>query len=287
MNKGHLLAALAALQWSTIGIFGKALIARDLAPLTVVTLRSALALVTLILWMVVTGGRWFTIRRHDLGFFAIFGLLGMAAPCFLFFAAVERIGVAIASVVLYCYPAIVTLLAAAVFKERVTAWKLVALGLVLSGVTLLSGVCHPASSRVDLPGVGLALLAALFAAAFSIFSKAALRTYAPMTVLSCSLGFGTFFLLAAHLALLGVPPLAPSSTVFGLLVALAWIPTLGANLAYIRALTYVEASRASITASLEPLVATLLAYLVFGELLTPLQGVGMSLVLLGVLVVQR
>ena len=92
-RNGHLLAALAALQWSTNGVLGKSLMAHGLSPLTVVTLRASLALLTLLAWMACAGGRRATIDRGDWLFFAAFGLVVMAASCLLFFAAVERIGV--------------------------------------------------------------------------------------------------------------------------------------------------------------------------------------------------
>ena len=71
-----------------------------------------------------------------------------------------------------------------------------------------------------------------------------------------------------------------------LLVALAWVSTLGANLAYISSLRDIEASRASITTSIEPVFAILLAYVFFQERLSPIQLAGTALILGGIFLVQ-
>jgi DME family drug/metabolite transporter len=274
-------------QWSTMGVFGKALLEYQPDPLTVVALRATLAFITLGVVLALFRRPWLTIQRRDWPFFAAYGLLGIAAAFFLFFTALDLSGVTISVVLLYTYPVLVTLLSVVFLGERITASKIVALALTLGGVALVSEIYAPLASQVDVRGVAAALLCALSAAANSILGKRAVQRYSSWTVLLYAMGFGALFLMAAQLFSLGRPDLTRPPMFWGLLVALAWIPTLGAYLAYASALAHVEASRASITTTIEPVIAAVLAYVFYRETLSPLQVLGMALVLVGVWVARR
>lgn len=286
-RQGYWLATLAAVQWSTMGIFGKALFEYNADPLTVVALRAVLVFITLLAFLLLFRRHWLSIQRGDWLFFAAYGLIGVAAGFFLYFVAIDLIGVALAAVLLYTYPVFVTFLSAIFLGEQITAYKVIALVMTSGGIALVSGIYGPTSAQGGIPGIAVALLSAATVATHSIFGKKAVRKYSPWTVLLYSIGFGSFFLMVAQILFRGFPDLVRPPAFWGLLLALAWIATLGANLAYVSALARIEASRASITAAIEPVFAIFLAYIFFGETLSPMQFAGTALVLIGVLVAQR
>jgi len=286
-QRGYFFAVLAAFQWSLMGIFGKVLFQYQIAPLTVVALRSTLVLVTLIIILALFRRQWLIIRRSDLPFFVAYGLIGVAAGFFLYFTAIDLAGVAIAAILLYTYPVFVTILSVIFLGEHITKSKVMALILTLAGVVLVSEIGVSVAGQVNPLGVVASLFAAVATATHSIFGKKAVQQYSSWTILLYSMGFGAFFLMAAQLILHGFPNLARPPVFWGALLALAWISTLGANLAYISALKHVEASRASIMATVEPVIVVVLAYAFFHEMLSPIQIFGTVLVLVGVFVVQR
>ena len=284
-QRGYLLAAVAALLWSTMGLFGKALFEFGAAPLTVVALRATLVFLTLATYAGLRG--WPDIDRRDWLFFAAYGLVGVAAPYFLFFTAVQLVGVALTTILLYTYPAFVTLLSRVLLRERITRWKAMALLCSLAGVTLVAGVGASGGVHANPRGVAAALLAGLSASVYSIFGKKAVERHSPQTVMLYSCGFGSLFLLSAQFLSLGFPDLARPIAFWCLLLALAWVSTLAGSLAYIAALARIEASRASITATIEPVAAAGLAYVFFHEALSARQILGMALVVGGVFLVRR
>ena len=270
-----------------MGIFGRALFAYQVGPLTVVALRAALAFVTLAIILVLFRRQWLSIQRQDWLFFAVYGLIGVAGGFFLYFTAVGLTGVSITTILLYTYPVLVAFLSAFFLGERITLSKVIALALTLGGVALVSEIYAPESSRLDGRGVIVALLCAVAVATHSIFAKKAVQKYSSWTVLLYSMGFGALFLMIAQFLFLGFPDLRHPPAFWGLFAALTWISTLGAYLAYVSSLARIEASRASIAATIEPVFAAVLAYVFFNEMLSPLQILGTVLVLVGVLVVQR
>ena len=284
---GSLLAVLAAAQWSTMGVLGHALMDFGIRPLTLVALRAALAFAVLAILLALFGRQWLSIRRQDLLFFALYGVIGVTAGYSLFFIAVERTGVAVSTILLYTYPVIVTVLAVPLLGEAITPSKIVALLLTLCGVVLVAGVLSRHAARLDGQGVAAALLCAVAVASQSIFGKKGLRRYTSWTVMLYSLGFGAVVLMASQVILYGMPELNRPPAFWGLLAALACISTLGAYLTYLFALTYIEASKASVIAAVEPVFAAVLAHTLFRETLSPVQLLGMALILIGVLAVWR
>ncbi|HYG59581.1 MAG TPA: EamA family transporter, partial [Symbiobacteriaceae bacterium] len=81
-------------------------------------------------------------------------------------------------------------------------------------------------------------------------------------------------------AVAGAPELLPA------MAYLSLVPTLGAYGLYLTGLQLIESSHASILATIEPVVAALLGYLMLSEPLTLPQVAGIALVLFGAFVLQ-
>ena len=199
----------------------------------------------------------------------------------IYLTAIERTTIATAAVLLYTAPAWVVVLARVFFNEALAPMKLLAVALTFAGSALVVGAI-PWALRVNTLGVLAGLGAGLTYGLYSIFGKVALRRYSAMTTVVFSLGFGAVFLL---LAAGGLHPVAPE--VLPALAYLIVIPTAAAYLLYTAGLRRVEAGRASIVATLEPVVAALAGTVILREPFAPVQWIGGALVLIGVLTVQK
>lgn len=283
--RGYALAALAAALWATLGLFGKFLYRYPVDPITVVALRAAIAALTLGAVLAVCRPGWLVIDRRDLPFFALFGLVGVALNYACYFLALKWTTVTTAVVLLYTYPALVVLGAAIFFQEAVGRLKALALLLALGGCFLVAQGYDPAALRFNLPGVFYGLGAAVTMAAYSLLGKRGVRRYPGWTVVFYAIGFG-----AAGLALWrGTGLLLALSypwPAWLLILGLAWLPTLLAYSLFTLALNDIEAGRAGIVATLEPVLAAGAAYLVLDERLALPQWAGAALILAAVLVVQ-
>lgn len=292
-KQGYILAALAATQWGLTSIFGKAMFGYQADPLTVTTLRSTLVLITLIVILGIFHRDWLFVRQGDRLFFLTYGLI-VAVGLYVYFVAIELVGATVSTILLYTYPVFVTLLAVFFLGERLTFHKGVALVLTVAGVALVADIYRFGSDRqaelfadVDMTGILLGLLAAFVIATRSVFGKRAVRNYSNWTILLYSFGLSAIFLVAGQLFFVGLPDLSYPLPFWGLLGGLAWVSTLGGNLAYVSALARIEASRASTTTAIQPVLTAALAYAFFDEGLAPVQILGALLVLAGVLTVQR
>jgi len=282
---GYLLAVMAAVLWATLGVLGKFLYGYDADPLTVVTIRAIIAFVTLAAILAVVNRRLLRIRRRDILFFALYGLVGVTLNYAFYFYALNATSVTTAVILLYTYPALVALLATVFLKERLDWVKGLVLVLTFAGCFLVAQGYDSTALQLNLKGVLFGLGAGVTAAIYSLFGKKALQKYDSWTTVCYAFGFGALFLLI----------LRPPQTILSVnypwqawlaILAIAWFPTLLAYALFMMAMKYIEAGKASITATLEPVVASLLAYLFLGETIEWPQLVGVGLVLSGIVGLQ-
>lgn len=288
-GSGYVLVLGAAVLWGSLGIAVRYTTASGVGVFEASAWRAGLAFAGALLATVLTHPARLAIRPRDLPLFASYGFVSIALFFLAYFTAIERTSVATAAVLLYTAPAWVTALSAVLFGEELSRAKGGSVMLAFVGCALVVRAYHPSALRADLAGVLAGLASGLTYGLYSIFGKVALRRYPPLVVLVYALGFGTVFLVLLGLAV-GVPvqrflpaAVAPAA---GPLLYLGLVTTLVAQALYVAGLRTVQASRASIVATVEPVVAGLLGYGIFGETLEPLQLGGAGLVLLAAAMAQ-
>jgi drug/metabolite transporter, DME family len=272
-RRGFALIAAAAVLWALLGPFSRALLERGLAPLEIAFWRAALGGLMFALHAALTGGVRLR-RARDLAHLAAFALLGVTLFYAALVLAIEAGGISLAIVLLYTAPAFVTLLAWPLLGERLTLVKLALLALTLCGVVLVAASGAGARGvQVSPASLGWGLASGVAYASYYLFGKWVLARYAPVTVFALVMPIGA-------LGLLPFVEFAPKDPeAWGLLIALALVSTYLAYLVYYTGLRRVEASRAVLVATIEPVVAAALAAALYGERLGPLGVAGAGLIL--------
>ena len=286
--RGLGLIALAAVSWGTTGSVTALLVAR--AEATPLVVGAARVLVAAVLLLAAAGvSRW---RRGAVagGLWPAPGdawrclALGACMAVFqaMYFTAVTRAGIAVTALVAICSaPIMIAALAAVLLGERPTPRLALALGLGVAGTALLvaAPVAGTAAPR-PLSGVVLALGAGLAYALYVVLAKAALARTAPLPLAAL-----TFVVAAVLLAPALATPGAARQLALGWpgLLYLGALTTAGAYAVYMAGLRHVTAAAAGVASLLEPLTATLLGVMVFGEQLGVAGWAG-ALLLLGALV---
>jgi DME family drug/metabolite transporter len=275
---GYLYLFLAAFLWGLIGPVSRLAFQEGLSPLLVAFFRAVIAWAFFALHALLL--RQVRLHPKDLPALLLFGLVGVSLFYGSYQLAVGYGGAALASVLLYTAPAFVALLSRLVLKEALDPLGLLAVALTLLGVGLM-GLGGGSQVKALLPALFFGLLSGFTYALYYIFGKLYLPRYATPTL----------FLYALPVGALGLFPfveLVPlSSQALLALLFLGSISTYGAYLAYYAGLRRLPATRASVLATLEPVVANLFAFLLFREILSPLGYLGAGLILLAVLLSVR
>ena len=284
--RGVIMVIGATICWGTMAALAK-LLFRDqgVDPLVLVVVRAYLATLTLFLALGTIAPSHLRIDARMFRAAVVVGVGGLLTNNFLYFEAIHLTGVATALLLQYQAPVLVALYALLIQGQRPSKRLVLSLVLTLAGCALVVRIYDPASVQLNLVGV-LAGLGTAFAFAFYILtSRAALKFMRPWTLVA----YG--YLAASLVWLAVVPPWEIVSLKFpvqtwGAFLAIATFGTVIPFGLFVNGLKHLLPTQAGILATLEPVVATVAAYLMLGETLLPLQILGGGLVLAGVIMVE-
>lgn len=265
-----LLILAAAVLWGLLGILGKQAQAAGLDPLEVAFWRAALAGGLYAAHAAVTRAR--LPRGRDLLITAAFGVAGVSIFYGSYQLAVRAGGASLASVLLYTAPAFVAVMGWAFLRERLSRRELLAVAGTLGGIALIS-LGGGQGVTVTPAALAWGLTAGFTYSLYYLYGKAFFTRYAPPALLAVALPVGAVVLLPF------VTFTEKTPGAWGSLGAIAVFSTYLAYLAYSWGLRHLPATRASVIASLEPVVAATLAALLFGERLSALALLGAGLVI--------
>jgi drug/metabolite transporter (DMT)-like permease len=282
---GYTLATIAAVVWAATGPGISYLLNEyHMQPLALAFWRDAIIAVACLSGLLLVGrGRLPGVSRNDMRGFAIMGTISVGIYHALFVTSIALNGAAMAIVLIYLYPAIVSLGAWLIFKEHIGAQQLVALGLAILGCVLLVRAYDPAVLRVSWLGVLVGMGSAVTHAGYVLFNQRAVSRHSPWLSLALTMSFGSLALLAINLVAIGPTGLVAvgtSAIPWLALLALALGPTLGGYALFTISLRHIPGRIASLIVVIEAPIATLAAVLLLGERIEPIQAVGMLCVLL-------
>ncbi len=264
--------------WGLMGLFTRTLATYGVDSTGAIVLRCGIAALLFAITLLVRDPKQFRIRFKDIWCFIGTGICSLLFFTYCYFQAITIMDLSTAAVLLYTAPSIVMILSLVLFHERITVQKLIALVLAFAGCCLVSfvGGEHKLSTVGILYGLGAGFGYALY----SIFARYALdRGYSSNTInfYSCLLTTIGAVIIWGAAQPLGV--MFGSWKGFGLCTALGIVTCYLPYLLYTFGLTGLETGKASILASFEPVVATLVGIFVFHEKLTPLSALGCVCVL--------
>jgi drug/metabolite transporter (DMT)-like permease len=278
----------AACCWSTSGVLLKHILDDySPTPLTLAFWRDFLTFSVLIVGVTLLRRDLLRVERQDLLPLIGAGVISVGLFHVLWVYAVDQIGVAPAHVFNYTAPAFVVLFSWLLWRQSITRGTLVALLLTFVGCAFVAQIFDMSQVRLNWKGILIGLGTGITWATYSIFAKISLQTYSPWTLITYAFGLSAFTLLLLQpMRALSFPWSQPAH-VWIWLWLLALLPTVAGFGLYTWALQYLSASGAIITATVETALAMLLAYLIFGEILAPLQILGAALILLGVIIISK
>lgn len=280
--EGFWLVTGAAVIWGTIGVATQAIYNIDSTSSLFINLARMLVatpLLLLLAWRVL-GRRLFHVEKRD---WILMGLQGslLVLSHAAYFASIRLTGVSIATLITLCLAPVIVSSVSVLFRlERMSKKLGMALVLAIAGTLLLVGWDSPSNQDNLLLGTIFALLAALSYGSSIVFARMLAPKYHPLQVTSLSFTVGTIVLLLINLGTGLV--IAQTAEGWLLLLYLGLVPTALAYCLFQMGLRSVSATAASILSIIDPLVAALLAWGLFGETLAATGIIGAALLILSI-----
>jgi len=272
---GLALIVVSAASFGALAIFARLAYADGAEPLTVLLLRFALAGAVMLALM--AARRLPFPRGRTLLGLVLMGALGYVGQSLAYFTALTLASAGLVALLLYLYPAIVTLLAALFLRERLTPARIAALLIALAGTALTIGPALADAGARPLgiaPGVAAAII-------YSVYILVGSR----VTPRAGAIPSSTIIILAAAAVYGGVvawrgPTLPATAVGWAAIAGIALISTVLAIVTFFAGLAHVGPTAAATLSTFEPVVTVALAALVLGDAIAPIQMAGGALILL-------
>ena len=293
---GYLMVAVAATLFAVNGTVSKVVLGSGLSSLELTQIRSTGAAAGFLAFILLFARATLRVGRRELLFLVVFGITGIGFVQWLYFIAIDHLPVGIALLIQFLGPLLVALFARFVYHERIRRRIWGALVLCIVGLSVVvefwSGLAY---STI---GITAALGAAFALAAYILMAERERKHRDPASLSFYGFFFATLFwavinplwqfpwdVLGDTVSLQG--NLSEYSAPVWVLVA--FIVVIGTMVTFTLltgALRHIPATRASIVATLEPVIATIVAWLWLGESFGTAQLIGGAVVLAGILLAQ-
>lgn len=283
-----ILAVIAGFFWGSVGPFVRYMSGLGISSLSILASRVLVAALLLGLGMLIVNRTWLKIKLKDLWVFAVAAIVGMLGLNICYNEAISYVPLSLAAILLGLYPIFVMILAAIIFKEKITRRKIFCMALALTGCVLASGLLEVGQTSFSAYGVAVGFVSAIFYAFYSIMSKVAMqRGYNVFTV--------TFYaLLIMGIALIpftdwpalsGFVAAAPGKhTIF--MIGHSACASILPYILFTLSLRYADAGKTSILAAgSEPIGALICGLLLYNEVPTPLALLGMVITIVALALV--
>ncbi|MGH9508648.1 MAG: DMT family transporter [Terriglobales bacterium] len=295
--RGYLYIAAAVFFFAATAAVGKAVFTGRLAaggegappidPLILSQTRTTFSVLVLIPILLLRGGRQaLAMDRPDLVRCLVLGMLGIAGSNFFYYYAIEKTTVATAIILQYTAPAWVLLYMLARHQQRPSLTRVGGVGLAVLGCALAIDVFGEGRLRLNPLGVAAAFGAAFSFAFYNVFGHDLLQRQDRWKVITYAL-LGTSLLWIVLNPPWKVMAAGYTREQWVFLAIFAATSMLIPFSLYFAGLQYLDATRAVVTSCLEPVFAILLSVLFVGEPLHAVQAVGVVVVLLATVLVQR
>jgi drug/metabolite transporter (DMT)-like permease len=248
----------------------------------------------LVVLALVSPGR-LRIHWRDVPFLAVFGVVGVALTQYLYYVGIHRMPVGIALVFEMTAPVFIALYVWLVRREKVRSRLWLALLLSLSGLLFVAEVWRDGGS-LDPVGVGATLLAAICLATYYLMGERGTTTRDPVALTCWSfVAAAVFWAVAAPwwnfdaAVLAERVPVSLGSVELPLWSLVVWIVLLGAVVPFwlsIAALRHLPPTAAGLVATVEPVFASIVAWVWLEQVLSGWQVLGGAVVLTGIVLAQ-
>jgi drug/metabolite transporter (DMT)-like permease len=276
---GVFLILISGSSFGTLAIFARLAYEDGVTPITLLFLRFGIASLCMLLLM------WLKRIPIPHGWvllgLALMGGIGYVGQALSYFTALTLIPAGLVALLLYLYPAIVTILAVIILKERISTWKIIALFIALGGTVLTIGPAGGGHLLGIIFGLGAAFI-------YSIYILVGSKITKQMTpVQSSTVVIVSAATVSSGLVAINGPAFPETASGWASIVAIALISTVLAIVTFFAGLERVGPTNASTLSTVEPAVTVVLAAMVLGETISFFRIIGGTMIVLAVIILAR
>lgn len=269
--------------WGIIGIFFNRLLAYGFSPMQIVSIRSFFGAVLITFLLLKTNPQLLKIQFKTMWVFIGTGVLSLLFFNAAYFYTITMSSISVAVLLLYTAPAFVMVMSLFFFGESLNKTKITALIATFIGCACITGIAQ-GEWQITPWALACGLASGFGYSLYSIFCKFALRYYQNYTITAYTFYFAFIGSLAFANPkdMLIIFDQTPDAILWAL--GIAFFSTVAPYLLYNYGLKSVDAGQASILATIEPIVGSLVGICIYNEALTAEKLIGMSFIIAAIVI---
>jgi drug/metabolite transporter (DMT)-like permease len=276
---GVFLILISGSSFGTLAIFVRLAYEDGVTPITLLFLRFGIA--SLCMLFIIWIRRVPIPRGWVLLGLALMGGIGYVGQALSYFTALTLIPAGLVALLLYLYPAIVTILAVIILKEPISKWKIIALLIALGGTVLTIGPTGGGHLLGIIFGLGAAFIYSIYILVGSKITKQVTAIQSSTVVIVSAA------IVSGGLVAIEGPAFPETASGWGSVIAIALISTILAIVTFFAGLERVGPMNASTLSTVEPAVTVVLAAMVLGETISFFRIIGGMMIILAVIILAR
>ena len=284
-NTAWILVLFSGICWGSLGLFTKNITILGFSEMEMLFVKMTIATILLIPILLLKDKKLLYLHNiTDIRYFIGTGICSYTFFNWCYMKAILETSLGVAAVLLYTAPAIVMVSSSFLFREKLTKIKCIVVAMTFLGCVFVTGVLGTEDATYTVKGILFGICSGIGYALYSIFGMFAIKkNYHSFTIT-----FYTFVFAAVFTCFLINPTqllqkIVEKNALFDM-VLFSVVTALVPYICYTKGLSHMQASQASVIATIEPVVAAIIGILIFQEGISLQKMIGMALVLGGVII---
>lgn len=280
-RKGCFFALLAGVVWATMGGLGVVLGSLGLTPYEIAFNRLFFGFLLTVIFLCKKEKKKLKIDKKGFIYILIIGVITQACTNIFYYNSVNISGSIVATLLVCTGPLFTMIFSSFLFKEKLTKFNLISLGITLVGCTFIIVNGNITKINFDVVGIGFGILSGITYGLFPIFSKKLEGEYDSEVITSYAFGIGAMvvFFFCDFGSLMSE---YSNNNIITTSLLLGLFPTVGAFFLFLKAINYIPVVKASIISLVEIPTTAIIGTLFLNEVITTSGIFGMFLVLGGI-----
>lgn len=284
--RGFIYAVVSAIFFGSAGIFIKQGYTQNLSPVELLILQYIIASVILFLICLIKYKKNLRLSKTMLGRLLLQGIVGNTLMTVFLYSSMVYLDVAVATMLLYTYPAMVALFSFFIYSERISMTKIAAIAGTFIGCLLVMNINEGLKKSLPIAGVAFGILSAVFYAFMNIYAEGIVEDVPPMVITFYTTVFSLIALLVFNTGFIPRISSMPLDTLINAGMLAFFCEIIPLTLLY-TAIKLIGPVKAAIISTIELPVSSVVSVFIIGEALLPIQGAGIALVLASIILLER
>ena len=263
MKKGYIYSIIGAILFGTAGMFVKLAYESGIEATSLLTLQYIIAVTLMFALALIMDRSILKVNRKQLYHLIILGVIGNTFMTIFYYKAFEYLPVAMVTMLLYTYPIIVLIYVTIFKKQKLTKYKLIAIGLAFGGCLLTLNIFN-GEFKYSVKGIIFGVLSAVFYAFMNLYSEEKLENMDSLAINAYSTAASLIILLIYNFPSFIFKQGISMSTLGYITILAVFCEIIPLTLLY-ASIKYIGSFKVSIINNLEIPTAMLISFLILGE----------------------